>query len=611
MNARTYPRIALYMRANTLSLAASLLIVLSLGGCSSMHIPGYMPGAGASNSTPKLPYLTPQQAAAQRQALEQNPIYLILAAEMAGQAHDVSAAAKYYGAASVDSKDPALLRRTTEVALFAKNYQLVARASEQWLQVEPDSAKAAASLTIANIQLGKTKEADAALDRWIGDDKSSQSHIFAEIGEYLRSNAEDKVALDYAEHLAKRYPESVGAQIMLARLALKQQRPQSAITAARQAVALDENNRTAHELLIIAISESGDAESVIQALDDARKHFPNDLRFTTGLIEANIQAGRSHIAGKLLQDTLKRHIDDVEILRNLAVFALRLDRPVLAEKALKKLRKLPGQQDEAELLLGRLAMENGKPKQAIHHFRKVSPESTRYVEARIFLAAALADTAGLQSALTSLDKASSNTQAATLDVADLQRITLAKAGLLQSHDQFQQALDVLNTGLTRWPDANDIRLQRALVLFRLDRSAEAKQALREIIKSDPENAPALNALGFTLADENQSLDEAHSLIERALKLDPQNSAYIDSLGWYYYRKGELVKAEKALSRAFKMTPDAEIGAHLGVVLWHQDRHDEARKIWSRSQKINPDSEPLNKALKKFAPDMLKPEPQKK
>jgi len=589
------------MRAKTISVAAQLILSLSLVGCSSMHLPG----SRESGQAAKLPELTAQQVAEQRAATERSPIYLILAGEMSGHADDATAAAKYYGTASENSSDPALLRRTTEVALYAKDYKLAARTAEKWLKVEPHSARAAASLTIANIQLGNTDAADMALDRWIGDDSRGQTQIFSELSEYLRKNSSDKIGINYANHLAARYPNSVDAQILLARMALKMDRPQSATVAARHAVALAPTNRTAHELLIIALSQAGDADGVIRALDNAQKHFPHDIRFSSGLIEANIHAGRTHIAGKLLQEALKKKISDPTVVRNLALFALQLQRPVLAEKALQKLRGIPGQQDDAELLLGRLAMQNGNIDKAIAHFRNVSATSARYVEARILLAGALFRTTGIEPALQSLDQAVAPGTGSELDVADLQRMTLAKAGLLQSDGQFKRALNALNHGLTRWPDANDIRLQRALVLFRLNRGADAKQTLRTIIKSDPENAAALNALGFTLVEENQSLDEAYSLIKRALKLDPENSAYMDSLGWYYYRKGDLDKAENELSRAFKRTPDAEIGAHLGEVLWQQGEHEKARGIWKRSLGLDPTSNPLKKALKRYAPDMLK------
>ncbi len=594
------------MRTKLSLLSVQLIMALSLTGCASFPIPTTHQNQPNSEQPGKeVPVISPQQLQAQRDKLDKNPIYLILAAEMSGQANQIDQAAHFYDEAATNTDDVDLLQRSTEIALFAKQYDLAARSAQKWLAAQPDSPKAAASLTIAEIQLGDFAKADAALDHWIANDQRGRARIFTELGEYLGKNTKEGAALEYGKHLSERFPESANAQILLARMALKLNRPHSAISAARQAVALEPNNRAAHELLIIALSETGDSKGVIKALKAARIHFPHDSRFTSALIEANIRAGNTALAGKLLQNTLKRRVDDVDVLRNLALFGLQLNRPVLAEKALQQLKRQPGQRDEAELLLGRLAQQTNEPSKAIAHFKRVSPSSHRYVEARILLASVLMETKGLDAALTSLHLATAGKAADQLDVADLQRITLAKAGLQQASDHFHDALDTLNNGLTRWPDANDIKLQRALVLFRLHRPDEAKQTLRDIIASDPDNAPALNALGFTLLEEKQQLDEAGKMIQKALKTDPGNSAYIDSLGWYYYRVGKLQNAEEQLRKAFKMTPDAEIGAHLGTVLWKQNKKDEARSIWKRSLKINPDSQPLQRALKQFAPELLK------
>lgn len=593
------------MRTKLSLLPLQFIMALSLTGCAAFPVPTTHQTQPKSEQPRKdLPVISPQQLQAQRAELEKNPIYLILAAEMSGQANQIDQAAHFYGEAAADSHDVDLLQRSTEIALFAKQYDLAARSARQWLKAQPASPKAAASLTIAEIQLGNFAKADSALDHWIANDHRGRPHIFAELSEYLGKSTKENLAIEYGKHLSERFPNSSDAQILLARMALKLNRPHSAIAAARQAVALEPNNRTAHELLIISLSESGDSKAVIQALKDARKYFPHDARFTSALIEANIRAGNTALAGKLLQDALDQHIDDVDVLRNMALFGLQLNRPVLAEKALMQLKRQPGQRDDAELLLGRLALQTDEPSKAIAHFKHVSPSSHRYVEARILLASVLMDTKGLDTALASLDHAATGKAADQLDVADLQRITLAKAGLQQASEHFHAALDTLNKGLTRWPDANDLKLQRALVLFRLQRPDEAKQTLRDIIASDPENAAALNALGFTLLEENQDLDEAGKMIRKALKTDPGNSAYIDSLGWYYYRTGKLQQAEELLRKAFKMTPDAEIGAHLGTVLWKQDKKDEARSFWKRSLKIDPDSQPLQRAIKQFAPELL-------
>ena len=576
----------------------ALITAFTLSGCASLT--AKLPGQ-EHTSKATFPSLSGKALAERQASIDNDPVYLILAGELSGHYRDFDKAADFYSKAALNSGNPQLLQRAAQVALYAGRYQLAAKTASQWRQLEPDSAKALATLTIANIQLGDTKKADEALDHWLKDDSATRAHVFEELGQYLEKNVPKSGAVAYGDHLARRYPDDVDAQMLQARLGIRLDRPQTAIHAARQAVRLAPDNRSAHELLIVALSRSGKTKEVIAALDTARARFPKDQRFVSGLIEAHIHAGQTHKAGQLLQEALGHPIHDAHILRNYALFGLQIDRPVLTEKALDALRKLPGHRNEAELLLGRLAMQNGDTPKAADHFRKISPKSSNYVEARILLASALTQAGQLDAAVRSLDHGA---LPHTLDIGDLQRLTLAKAGLLQSSGKFQRALDVLTDAMSRWPDADDIQLQRALVLFKLNRPGQAKASLRAIINNDPENAPALNALGYTLVEENQDLDEAESLIGRALKQDPENAAYLDSYGWLQYRQGKLDAAYKTLNTAFNRNPDAEIGAHLGEVLWKLNRRDQARQIWTQSLGLNPDLNTLRKTIKRFAPDLL-------
>ena len=91
------------------------------------------------------------------------------------------------------------------------------------------------------------------------------------------------------------------------------------------------------------------------------------------------------------------------------------------------------------------------------------------------------------------------------------------------------------------------------------------------------------------------------LIEKALQLRPNDSYIIDSMGWVMYRQGDLMGAVGYLRRAYDDQHDAEIGAHLGEVLWVQGKHDEARRVWDEALKNHPDNEVLRKTVRRFEP----------
>ena len=128
--------------------------------------------------------------------------------------------------------------------------------------------------------------------------------------------------------------------------------------------------------------------------------------------------------------------------------------------------------------------------------------------------------------------------------------------------------------------------------------ASAEADLRKILVIEPDSVAALNALGYTLADRTDRYQEALELINRARAADPDNAAIIDSYGWVLYRLGRPEDALGELRRAFALQKDAEIGAHLGEVLWVLGKREEARKYFEQAREIDPDNRALQRALEK-------------
>ncbi|KZY70037.1 hypothetical protein A3738_25115 [Oleiphilus sp. HI0066] len=130
--------------------------------------------------------------------------------------------------------------------------------------------------------------------------------------------------------------------------------------------------------------------------------------------------------------------------------------------------------------------------------------------------------------------------------------------------------------------------------------------LRHLIDQNPNNAIALNALGYTLADRTDRLEEAAQLIGKALVLKPDNPAIMDSMGWVLFRLGKAEEAVQLLGAAYLKYPDGEVAAHLGEALWSLDKKDQARTVWSNSLRQQPDHKVLIETLQRLAPEMLEP-----
>jgi tetratricopeptide (TPR) repeat protein len=190
------------------------------------------------------------------------------------------------------------------------------------------------------------------------------------------------------------------------------------------------------------------------------------------------------------------------------------------------------------------------------------------------------------------------------DAQQRTQLTLAEANLLRDANAYQEAFDFLSQAVARTPDAPDLLYDHAMAAEKVNRVDILEANLRKVIKMRPDHAHAYNALGYTLADRNQRLPEAHTLIETAHKLAPEDPYILDSLGWVLHRLGRNQEALGYLQRSYDLRPDAEIAAHLGEVLWVLGRQEEAQKLWTNALREHAKNELLKSTVKRLAPVIL-------
>lgn len=140
---------------------------------------------------------------------------------------------------------------------------------------------------------------------------------------------------------------------------------------------------------------------------------------------------------------------------------------------------------------------------------------------------------------------------------------------------------------------------RADSLSYLRRYEEAAQSYEEVLRRTPANPVALNNYAYLLAEANTRLEEAESMVKRALAAEPKNPVYLDTLGWIYFRQGRYQQAVQILEQAVQDAPqEPELRYHLGMAYWMRGRIPEARielrkaaNLW-RIQKGKPYEEAL-------------------
>jgi len=146
-----------------------------------------------------------------------------------------------------------------------------------------------------------------------------------------------------------------------------------------------------------------------------------------------------------------------------------------------------------------------------------------------------------------------------------------------------QALDKAEELSIKSDDKRDVWFLRGATFEREKHYTQAEEQFQKVLASDPENASALNYLGYMLADQNTKLEEALGYVKRAVDLDPTNGAYLDSLGWAYFRLGKYELAEDSLLKASqKINTDPTVHDHLGDLYQKTGRLKLAATNWERA-----------------------------
>ena len=160
---------------------------------------------------------------------------------------------------------------------------------------------------------------------------------------------------------------------------------------------------------------------------------------------------------------------------------------------------------------------------------------------------------------------------------------LTLAEILQDASRAAEADRVLDQAAERFPSDISVPFQRGALLEQRKDYSGAESAFRQALARDPLHAPSLNYLGYMLAERGERLDEAVSLVERALAIDPGNGAYLDSLGWALFKQKKVDQAEPLLRRAAEQAPaNSVVQDHFGDVLWAAGKRPEAVAAWTQS-----------------------------
>jgi len=579
---------------NTLPLL--ILLTLLFQGCTSQRViydESRKPEAEKKTDAPVADALT--RPAVEQQVLTTPILYHLLSGEIAGQRGQFTQAVGHYMEALRLAPDPQVAERAARIAVFARDDKSALEAAQMWVKLEPDNLEAQQVTAALLVRNGQSDAALAHFEKILAATRGTE-------------NAERKGFMLIVALLSKERDKQAAMAVMDKLLASRQQNPSALYAYGHLALLVGELDKAAanidktlmlrpdwidaHLLQANILIRQGHSAEALKKLAAATEQYPDEIRLRLYYARKLIDEKKYEQAREQFYEVLEREPAHADALYAMGLLGLQVRKLDEAQASFEKLLKTGKRTDEANYYLGELHEIKKQPQQAINYYAKVK-KNPQHIEAQIRIAALLAKEGKLAAARGHLHRI----QAPTLEVQ--LRLYLAEGELLRIAGQAEEAFELYTQALEQMPGNASLLYARALIAEKIGRLDIAIQDLELILKNEPGNIEALNALGYTLVDKTGRVQEGMGYIENALARKPGDPAIMDSMGWGYYRLGKYDKALELLRRAYAIMPDPEIASHLGEVLWVSGDRSGARKIWDDALQQTPKHELLRNVMQRF------------
>ena len=537
------------------------------------------------------------------------------------------------------TKSEQLYRRATDIALQGRAGNQALTAVQAWRADWPKSRDALRYQVQLLIALNRVPEAADPLRKLIELSPDSEKPLLISVSPRLFARAADKrvAARTLEDALAgfvKQPATATAARVAIARGWLAAQEPARALELVQQAHDADPAADLPALLALEMMPATGQAEAIVTATLAAAPDN-NTLRMLYARV---LGVGQRHADAIAQLEIVTRNAPKLAAPW-LSLGALRLDlrQPKEATAALQQFLQLaqatpapapasaPAAQPaasgvaltdddddddeddqaapardggvvQAYLLLSQAAEMEGDFKQAEAWLAKID-DSARALEVQVRRASLLARQGRIDEARALIRQAPERAP------SDARAKLLAETQILREAKRWDAAYGVLAKAVAQFPNDPDLLYEQAMIAEKLGRFDEMESQLRRVIQIAPDYQHAYNALGYSLADRNLRLPEAHALIQKALELKPGEPFITDSMGWVEYRMGNRDEAIRLLRQAYQARPDVEIASHLAEVLWVSGQRDEARQILREARKRDASNEVLVETLARLQVDL--------
>lgn len=560
--------------------------VLLLGGCQSFMQSTPDSGPPIEETTPQATETSPSEYG----SFSSETLYALLVAELAGQRNRFDIALGNYVQQANATQDPGVAERGFRIAEYLGADQAALDTAMIWASNAPDNLDAQRAAAVQLARAGRYEESLKFMEKVLQGQGDTHFDFLALSAAETDPDTRTGLLRSFDQLLAK-HPDN--PQLKFGKAVLLQQdgRPEEALALLEEQPAKEQEIPSILlQARLLQLLERG--KEALPLLEKGLRQHPEDKRLRLTYARLLVEQDRLDDAMSEFATLVQQNPGDDDLRFSMALVCLEAQAWREAIVYLEELIERGSHLDAANFNLGRAYRELGKQEQALNAFAKVGP-GNEYLPAKLMQAELLFTLGRSQEASRLLASAREEQPDYAI------QLYLIEIEALSGQQQIKAAWDLAEQALEQFPDDLNLLYTRAMIAEKRGDLPQLERDLRYIIEREPDNAMAINALGYTLADRTDRYDEALALIEQAYRINPDDAAILDSLGWVNYRLGNLDEAETQLRKAHKRMPDHEVAAHLGEVLWASGEQREARAIWAEALKQQPDSQVLRETIKRL------------
>ena len=436
------------------------------------------------------------------------------------------------------------------------------RAATRGGELTPDAAWGRLAQSL--LKLGRNAEAIDALRQALSADPENQTFLRL-LARVVEQGGDSSAALAELKRLASTYPDSAALASLLARTQARAGRVDEAAASLRAAAA-----------------RAADADKRAQLTDELAQVLTEAMRYDEAIaaLEELLKA-RGVGEAPLVADSDKEFAG--EYLQKIITVQRQAGRDADSLKTVARMRRLLGPSSAmADFYQVTVLRDQGKRKEALEAVRAARLRQPEHPALLRLEATTLAELGQVEEAAQLLRARLSGNPAADYDTQ------LAIASVYLEAGRTKEAVAAATKLVEMTPAEQPELLKQSLVMLssaqeRAGDFKSAEDALRRVLAQDPDDATALNNLGYFLAERGERLQEALEMVKRAVRAEPANPYYLDSLGWVYFKLGQLDEAERHLNDALRRNPrSVAIHEHLGDLHQKRGRAEDARAAWRKA-----------------------------